>query len=184
MIVKLDDTFYLHIGTSAPSTGAATNADSTPVVTIEEDGVALGYSPAVANVATGLYRITIVATTGNGFEAGKRYSIYVVATVSTVTGRDGIGEFECAARSQDDLAAPGDAMTLSSAAVDAILDDAVEGSYSLRHLTRLMAAALIGKVSGGGTATVVFRSADDSKNRITTTIDINGNRTAVTLDET
>lgn len=92
--VSLGDTFYFHIGTSSPTTGAATNADSTPVVNVEEDGVLLGYAPAVANVVTGLYRITVVCTSGNGFEAGKRYSLYATATVATITGRDGVGEFE------------------------------------------------------------------------------------------
>lgn len=48
----------------------------------------------------------------------------------------------------------------------------------------LMAAALAGKASGMGTTTGVFRAIDDSKDRITATIDANGNRTAVTLDAT
>lgn len=92
--VSLGDTVYLHVGTSSASTGAATNADSTPTVTVEEDGAALGYAPTVANVATGLYRVTIDCTGGNGFEAGRRYSVYVAATVGGITGRDGIGEYE------------------------------------------------------------------------------------------
>jgi hypothetical protein len=92
--VGLGDSFYLHVGTSSATTGAATNADSTPTVTIEEDGVAMGYAPTVANVSTGLYRVTIDATAGNGFEAGKRYSAYVSATVGGINGKDGIGEFE------------------------------------------------------------------------------------------
>jgi len=92
--VSLGDSVYLHVGTSSVSTGAATNADSTPTVTVVEDGSALGYSPTVTNVATGLYQVQIDATAGNGFEAGRRYSVYVAATVGGVTGRDGIGEFE------------------------------------------------------------------------------------------
>jgi hypothetical protein len=104
MTVKLEDTIYLHIGTSSPTTGAATNADTPPTVTIEEDGVALGYSPTPANVAVGLYRVTIVASAANGFEAGRRYSVYAVAAVNSITGRDGIAEFEVVARGLDDLA--------------------------------------------------------------------------------
>jgi len=92
--VSLADTLYLHIGTASASTGAATNADSTPTVVVAEDGVDMGYAPAVSNVATGLYMVTIVCSAGNGFEAAKRYSVYAVATVGGVTGRDGIGEFE------------------------------------------------------------------------------------------
>jgi hypothetical protein len=72
--------------------------------------------------------------------------------------------------------------TLSSAAVDSILDDPVEGSYTMRQLLRLMASALFGKASGGGTATITFRDLGDSKNRITATVTANGDRTTVVLD--
>ena len=72
--------------------------------------------------------------------------------------------------------------TMSSAAVDVILDDPVEGSFTMRQLLRLMAAALFGKASGGGTATITFRDLGDSKDRITATVTSNGNRTTVVLD--
>ena len=74
------------------------------------------------------------------------------------------------------------AATLSSGAVDSILDDPVEGSYTMRQLLRLMASALFGKASGGGTATITFRDLGDSKDRITATVTSNGNRTTVVLD--
>ena len=92
--VSLGDTIYLHFGTSSATTGAATNADSTPAVTVAEDGVDMAYAPVVTNVATGLYMVAIVASSGNGFEAGRRYSVYAAATVGGIVGRDGIGEFE------------------------------------------------------------------------------------------
>ena len=74
--------------------------------------------------------------------------------------------------------------TMSSGAVDSILDDPVEGSFTMRQLLRLMASALFGKASGGGTATVTFRDLGDSKNRITATVTSNGDRTTVVLDAT
>ncbi|TXH57904.1 MAG: hypothetical protein E6Q97_03460 [Desulfurellales bacterium] len=92
--VFLSDSVWLHFGTSSATTGAATNADSTPTVVVAEDGVDMGYAPSVTNVATGLYKVEIAATAGNGFEAGKRYSVYAVATVGGITGRDGLDEFE------------------------------------------------------------------------------------------
>lgn len=92
--VSLSDSVFIHFGTASATTGAATNADSTPTVVVAEDGVDMGYVPSVSNVATGLYMVTIVCTTGNGFEAGRRYSVYAVATVGGIAGRDGIGEFE------------------------------------------------------------------------------------------
>lgn len=66
---------------------------------------------------------------------------------------------------------------------DAVLDEAVEGAHTMRQLLRLMAAALFGKASGGGTATVTFRNLADNGDRIVATVDANGNRTAVTLTE-
>lgn len=72
--------------------------------------------------------------------------------------------------------------TMSSGAVDSILDDPVEGSFTMRQLLRLMASALFGKASGGGTATITFRDLGDSKDRITATVTSNGNRTTVVLD--
>ena len=65
---------------------------------------------------------------------------------------------------------------------DAVLDEVVEGSLTLRQIMRLTLAALANKASGGGTTTIAFRDLADSKARITATVDANGNRTAVTLD--
>lgn len=57
-----------------------------------------------------------------------------------------------------------------------------DGTNDLQEMMRIMFAALVGKSSGGGTATLVFRDSGDVKDRITATVDINGNRTAITLD--
>jgi hypothetical protein len=46
----------------------------------------------------------------------------------------------------------------------------------------LMASALLGKASGLATTTAVYRSLDDAHDRITATVDADGNRSAVTLD--
>ena len=72
----------------------------------------------------------------------------------------------------------------ASAIADAVHDEVVEGSYTLRHYLRLFAAMLLGKAGGGGTSTVVFRDTADSKDRISMTVDTDGNRTAVSLTET
>jgi hypothetical protein len=68
---------------------------------------------------------------------------------------------------------------------DALLDrtDAIEVGATPRQSLRLMLAALAGKLSGAATNTVTIRNAvADSKNRITATVDANGNRTAVATD--
>jgi len=67
---------------------------------------------------------------------------------------------------------------------DGVLDEAVEGSETLRQAVRLMRAALVGKLSGAATTTVTIRDAADSKARITATVDSDGNRSAVTTDAT
>lgn len=59
----------------------------------------------------------------------------------------------------------------------------IEPGLTVRQALRLMAAALAGKVSGADTETVRIRSAvSDAKERITATVDGDGNRTAITVD--
>lgn len=69
---------------------------------------------------------------------------------------------------------------------DALLDRSagVETSLTVRQWFRLAAATLFGKASGLGTTTAVFRDFGDTKNRISATVDVNGNRSAITRDAT
>jgi len=71
---------------------------------------------------------------------------------------------------------------LAADAVDEILDEVVEGTTTLRQAIKIMMSALAAKVSGGGTTTITFRDVGDTKDRITATVDADGNRTAMTLD--
>lgn len=69
----------------------------------------------------------------------------------------------------------------------ALLDLAagVETGLTLRQAMRLLAAASAGKLSGAATTTIVIRNAvADSKDRITATVDADGNRSAITVDLT
>lgn len=72
-------------------------------------------------------------------------------------------------------------VTLSEAAVNAILDDVIEGSLTMRQALRIYLAALAGKSSGGGTETIKFRNLADDGDRVTVTVDSSGNRTASTV---
>lgn len=87
-----------------------------------------------------------------------------------------------------DWATVGAAMTLTGAEEDAVAakinDAAYEGTLTLRQAVRLMLAALAGKADGLAGVTVHYRDQADSKNRITATVDANGNRTVVTVDGT
>ena len=67
---------------------------------------------------------------------------------------------------------------------DAVLDEVVEGSTTMRQLLRGFAAALLGKASGLDTTSVAYRDLADTKDRIAATVDADGNRASVTLDLT
>lgn len=81
-------------------------------------------------------------------------------------------------------AAVGSAMALTAAAVDDVLDEVVEGTTTFRQMLRGFASALMGKASGLATTTAVYRDIGDTKDRLTATVDADGNRTAVTRDLT
>lgn len=76
--------------------------------------------------------------------------------------------------------------TTANAIADALLDRTagVETNRTLRQALRLILAAAAGKLSGAADTTVTIRDTNDSKDRITATVDADGNRTAVTLDAT
>ena len=73
------------------------------------------------------------------------------------------------------------AAALSAAAVDEIIDEVIEGSTTMRQLLRGFAAVLLGKSTNSGAD---YRDLADSKTRVDTVLDDDGNRTAVTLDLT
>ena len=57
-----------------------------------------------------------------------------------------------------------------------------EGSFTQGDLMKLISAALAGKLSGAPSGPIVIRDINDSKDRITATVDTNGNRSEVVLD--
>lgn len=60
-----------------------------------------------------------------------------------------------------------------------ILDETIDGIYTIDDILKLSAAVLAGKVSGGGTNTIVYRDLSDTLDRITATVDTDGNRLAI-----
>lgn len=79
---------------------------------------------------------------------------------------------------------PDDAADLTSQAVTDIWNIVVDGTNTAIQLMRGFSAVLLGKLSGGGTTSNVFRNAPDTKDVVTATVDANGNRTVVTKDLT
>ena len=75
---------------------------------------------------------------------------------------------------------------LTNTAIDNIFDRSagVETSWTLRQAMRIILSAVAGKLSGAATTTVAIRDMADTKDRISATVDADGNRTAVTRDAT
>jgi hypothetical protein len=74
--------------------------------------------------------------------------------------------------------------TALNAMADAHLDraNAIETGITPRSAHKLELSSLAGKLSGAATTTVTIRNVGDTKNRITATVDADGNRSAVTTD--
>ncbi len=71
------------------------------------------------------------------------------------------------------------AMAISTELLDS---SDVETGVTVKEALRIVLAALSGKISGAGTNTITIRDVNDTTDRITATVDADGNRTAVTVD--
>lgn len=88
---KIDDAITFYANTHRFDTGAATDADSAPSYRVYEDETAtpiLTGSMALLDSTNtaGFYSEQITLSAANGLEKGKSYSIYISATVNSVTG--------------------------------------------------------------------------------------------------
>lgn len=106
MNIRLGDTHTVRWTTADPTTGAAANASAQTVNVFEESTDTPIVTPTPTNVSTGHYRADLVCTAGNGFEAGKVYSVEVEATIGGVACKGVVGWFKVSTRAMDDLAYP------------------------------------------------------------------------------
>ncbi len=87
-------------------------------------------------------------------------------------------------------AQPGDAMALTTGERAAValqvltLADGVEVGVTLQEAQRAQLSAAAGILAGAPSGPITIRDVGDTKDRITATVDSDGNRTAVTLDLT
>lgn len=99
MKVAIDEVFYFDAITSNPSTGAASDADSTPTFEVFEEAtdtdIGVGGNLTKRTSKTGNYRGSFTASAANGFEAGKWYSVIASATVNSVAGKARVAHFQC-----------------------------------------------------------------------------------------
>jgi hypothetical protein len=77
---------------------------------------------------------------------------------------------------------PGSIAGLNNISVADILASGDIDGFTIEQASKLILAALAGKVSGAGTTTITIKAADDSKPRITATVDTIGNRSSITTD--
>lgn len=75
-----------------------------------------------------------------------------------------------------------DVQTLDADLAADVLQQSIESGFTLQECIRLMNSVLLSKVSGAGTGTEVFRDINDTKDRVTSSVDSSGNRTSVALD--
>lgn len=163
--VLIGDNLTFSVCTHDPDTGILSDAAAPPTYRIYEDesgqiypaGAALGNMAKLDDAATtGFYTELVACTAANGFEDGKSYNIYIEATVDGVLG--------------------GMAYSFKGKA------KLLESTLTYDDAFRIILAALSGKSTGGGTASVAFRDVADGKDRIVATVDTDGNRDVVVLD--
>lgn len=92
VLIPIDEVVHFDVVTSNPSTGAASDADSTPTFAVYEEATDTDILGGPTNLTkrtslTGNYRGTFTASAANGFEAGKWYSVVASATVNSVAGK-------------------------------------------------------------------------------------------------
>lgn len=66
--MKLGTVYDITFSTNRADTGALSDADSTPIVRVTENGVNLAYLPTVSTLSTGVYLVSIDSSLANGFE--------------------------------------------------------------------------------------------------------------------
>lgn len=161
----------------------AIDADAIAADAVTELQSGLATASALATVDTVVDAILVdtaeIGTAGAGLTA--------VASAANLATLAGYVDTEVAAikAKTDNLpaspAATGDIPAASSIAA-AVWAYVVEGALTAVQVYRIIVSVLAGKSTGGGTTSVAFRDIADSKNRVSATVDADGNRNAVTLD--
>lgn len=128
-----------------------------------------------AAVSTTVAQIGVNAVQAGGTAWGS--GAITAAAIAT----DAIDADALAANAVTEIAA-GVAAPSAATIADAVVDEVIAGTTTLRQMLRGFAAALLGKASGLGTTTAVYRNIADTMPVITATVDADGNRSAVTLD--
>jgi len=163
----------------APLTGAGDISSAVAALIVSAVANLTG-SGTVSTAALNAIQNAIAALTGSGDASAtilaKGIILAALSGDGTAAGSvpTAIGTLAAGIKSYTDLTAQG--------AADAVWAQILETGYSAEDILRLFAAALAGKVSGAGGATITFRDINDTVDRIVADVDSSGNRTNITLD--
>ena len=167
-VIELEQTIYVAFTTRAFSTGVPTTLSGTPVLSVLEENnatpITAGVSVSVDRASvTGLNEATIVATAANGYEAGKRYSLYV--STGTVDSVSAVGEVvgEFTVRSATALTDIADAILLRNASN-------VESTAGEHTLCTVILAMMEHSISG---TTLTIKRTDGATTHATKTLTVN-----------
>lgn len=193
---------------STASPGSFVSGESVTDTAYYKDGAGAWTSLAITDTfseigSTGVYEIDLTAselnhdqvliklTSTNGADTMVLFQMYTndiddLATSSSISALNDISAADVNAQcdtaiSDAALATAASISALNDVSVADILAGVVEGSLTLQQVMRIMLAESAGLVSVSG-STVNFRDVADTKNRISSTCDANGQRTAIVLD--
>ena len=143
-------------------------------ISIQGTGTLAGSISALGDMAS---TIAGLASTTFNADQGAQISCTMAGTSTVSFPLDGIGNLALTIN----IGFQPSAEEIASNLLDAEL---VEVGLNVRNALRLIAAAVAGKLSGAPGATITIRNAvADSKDRITASVDANGNRTSITYDQ-
>lgn len=165
-------------GRALAGTAAGTStAEATGQLTTSAAGTAAGTSTATASVTAALNATGTAAgtSTASADLVAKGNMAGTAAGSCTPTATlTGIGALAGTSSTASELS--------PQSLAEAVMTALVETGMSTREALQVILAANGGKVLDAETSTIRFRDTADTKDRITATVDSNGNRTSVTLD--
>ncbi len=137
----------------------------------------------IANTDVKIWKEGATSMVNKNSGGGTHMSNGVYYVVLDATDTDTVGNLVIFIHVAGALVAKEKCVVLPANQYDMMLSH-VEGTIDVVELLRIVLAAASGLSAGGGTSSLTFRDVADSKNRISATVDANGNRTAITRDGT
>lgn len=171
----------VRMGMTALPNAAADAAGGLPISDdggLDLDDLNTNVSAILADTGTDGVKIADDAITAAKFDESTAFPLKSADTGATAVARTGADSDTLETLSDQLDTLPVDS-ELADAVADEVYDNDGTNDITFRQAVRLFLSALTGKSTGGGTTTLNFRDLADSKNRLTVTVDANGNRTAV-----